>query len=68
MNAGEVWKYGITIDPTGRYPAQALSTLGLVMEIQARGTLPQVYVAEKVQLIDYATTHGALPPGNRIFK
>jgi hypothetical protein len=38
------------------------------MEIQARETLPQVYVAEKVQLIDYATTHGALPPGNRIFK
>ena len=68
MNAGDVWKYGISTNPTGRYPSQALSTLGLVMEIQARGTLPQVYVAEKIQLINYAVTNGSLPPGNRIFK
>jgi len=68
LNAGEVWKYGISTNADMRYPPQALSTLGLVMEIQTRGTLPQVYVAEKIQLINYAVTNGALPPGNRIFK
>lgn len=68
MNAGDFWKYGISIDPAGRYPAQALSTLGLRMDIQATGTLPQVYVSEKIQLINYAVSNGSLPPGNRIFK
>jgi hypothetical protein len=68
MNAGDVWKYGISTDPAGRYPAQALSTLGLRMDIQATGTLPQMYVAEKIQLINHAVSNGALPPGNRIFK
>jgi len=68
LDAGEVWKYGISTDPAGRYPAPALSVLGLRMDIQTTGTLPQVYVAEKMQLINYAVTNGALPPGNRIFK
>lgn len=68
MNAGDVWKYGISTDPAGRYPAQHLSVLGLRMDIQTTGTLPQVYVAEKIQLINYAVSNGALPPGNRIFK
>jgi hypothetical protein len=68
LNAGDVWKYGISTDPAGRYPAQALSVLGLRMDIQAVGTLPQVYIAEKIQLINYAVTNGSLPPGNRIFK
>jgi hypothetical protein len=68
LKAGEVWKYGISTDPAGRYPVESLGTFGLVMEIQTRGTLPQVYVAEKTQLINYAISHGSLPPGNRIFK
>ena len=68
LNAGDVWKYGISTDPAGRYPAQALGVLGLRMDIQATGTLPQVYVAEKAQLIYYFISNGSLPPGNRIFK
>lgn len=68
MNAGDVWKYGISTDAPGRYPSQALSTLGLRMDIQATGTLPQMYVSEKIQLINYAVSNGSLPPGNRIFK
>jgi len=68
LNAGDVWKYGISTEPAGRYPAQTLSVLGLRMDIQATGTLPQVYVAEKAQLIYYFISNGSLPPGNRIFK
>ena len=68
LKAGDVWKYGTTIDPGGRYPASALKIFNLEYEVQARGNHMTVLVAEKVQLIDYAITHGSLPPGNRIFK
>ncbi|MFN9676771.1 MAG: hypothetical protein ACK58C_04055 [Betaproteobacteria bacterium] len=68
MNAGDVWKYGMSTDPAGRYTAQALGTLGLRLDIQATGTRPQMYVAEKIQLINYAVSNGSLPPGTRIFK
>lgn len=68
LDAGDVWKYGMTIDPSNRYPLAAMQTLGLQMEIQATGTRSRVYVAEKLQLIQYYISHGSLPPGNRIFK
>ena len=28
----------------------------------------QLWIEEKRQLIDYASEHGCLPPGNKIFK
>lgn len=68
LNEGEVWKYGTTMDPAGRYSASALATLGLNMEIQATGTASQVLVQEKIMLIQYAIENGSLPPGNNIFK
>lgn len=68
MNAGDVWKYGTSADPTSRYAASALKSLGLIMNPQTAGTRYQVLVAEKMKLIEYAVTNWQLPPGNRIFK
>ena len=68
LNAGDVWKYGISTYPANRYPMAAMQTLGLRMDMQATGSLSQVYVAEKAQLIQHFISNGSLPPGNRIFK
>jgi hypothetical protein len=68
LNAGDVWKYGTTVDPSDRYSASALSTLGLSMQLQTTGTVSQVLVQEKIMLIGYAIRNGSLPPGNKIFK
>jgi RHS repeat-associated protein len=68
LEKGDVWKYGTTIDPAGRYSQSALATLGLRMEVQATGTNSQVLVAEKLQLIQYFLSNADLPPGNKIFK
>jgi len=68
LKAGDVWKYGTTADPAGRYPSAALQGLGLKMTIQSTGTRYQVLAQEKMMLIQHAVTHGSLPPGNKIFK
>jgi len=68
LKAGEVWKYGTSANPAGRYPAAAMQDLGLNMVIQATGNRYEVLAQEKIMLIGYYTLHGQLPPGNRIFK
>jgi hypothetical protein len=70
MNAGDVWKYGVTGSPEPRYSRAFLTRtgMGLRMVPEVQGTRTQVFVAEKIKLIDYAITHGELPPGNKIFK
>ena len=68
LNAGDVWKYGTTVDPEGRYSGTALDALNVRMQPEVVGSVSQVLVAEKIQLIQYAATNGTLPPGNKIFK
>lgn len=68
MTAGEVWKYGTTADPAGRYSATALSNLGLQMIVQTAGNAAQVLTQEKIMLIQYHQATGTLPPGNYRFK
>jgi len=68
LAAGDVWKYGTSIDPNGRYPLAGVQGLGLQMVVQTTGNHYQVLAQEKAMLIGYALTHGSLPPGNRIFK
>ncbi|WP_238541090.1 RHS repeat-associated core domain-containing protein [Polaromonas sp. CF318] len=68
LNAGEVWKYGTTVDPASRYSASTLAALKLQMVPQTVGTHYQVLTQEKIMLITHYTTHGQLPPGNKIFK
>nr|WP_249384163.1 hypothetical protein [Chitinivorax sp. B] len=68
LNAGDIWKYGTTSDPAGRYSATALNALGLRMLVQSTGTHYEVLAQEKLRLIEYFIANGTLPPGNRIFK
>lgn len=68
LKKGDVWKYGTTVDPAGRYPQSTLAVFGLRLNEQAYGNNSQVLVAEKIQLIRYYEVHGVLPPGNKIFK
>lgn len=68
LERGEVWKYGTTYDLEGRYSVTKLAALNVSMQIQSRGSLISTLIAEKTQLIFYAITHGALPPGNSRFK
>jgi hypothetical protein len=66
LQAGDLWKYGTTVG--NRYPAKALEAFNLQMVEQTWGTGLHVLTAEKIMLIQYATFHGQLPPGNKIFK
>jgi hypothetical protein len=68
LKAGDVWKYGTTVDTNTRYAASALQALNLQMVPQTTGSARQVLTQEKIMLINYAQTHGDLPPGNKIFK
>jgi hypothetical protein len=68
LNAGDVWKYGTTVDPAGRYPLSSLNGLNLKFVEQTAGTRYQVLAQEKLKLIQHAIQNGNLPPGNRIFK
>lgn len=66
--AGDVWKFGTTVDIGGRYAPSARVGLNLKMVEQARGTATHVLIQEKLMLIQHAILNGSLPPGNRIFK
>ncbi len=68
LKAGDVWKYGTTVDPNTRYAVNTLQALSLQMVPQTSGTAYQVLAQEKIMLIGYAQLHGDLPPGNKIFK
>ena len=71
LNQGDVWKYGTTGDPNGRYPQSYLDNIGstgVTMVPTGTGTYYQTLVQEKTNLIFYFITNGSLPPGNLIFK
>jgi len=71
LNAGDVWKYGETTNPSGRYSADDLSTVGaggVTQYNEFTGTQTQVKAMEKVKIYNYFITNGQLPPGNKIFR
>lgn len=68
LNAGEVWKYGETINPATRYDQSFLNGVGVQQENQFYGNQIQIKVAEKTKIYSYFVTHGHLPPGNKIFR
>ena len=68
LDKGDVWKYGTTYDPAGRYSITTLAALNVSMQTQMRGSYISTLIAEKTQLIFYAMMNGTLPPGNSRFK
>lgn len=70
LNAGDVWKYGQSIFGSGRsgYSQQYLTGLGVRYVTEFKGSQMQALMQEKLKLYSYALEHGALPPGNSIFR
>ena len=70
LNAGEVWKYGTTVNPSTRYLGVLLNNTGkgLRYDQMMSGTLPQALSAEKVAIQNYRQMFGKLPPGNKMVK
>jgi RHS repeat-associated protein len=68
LNAGDVWKYGETINPTTRYSETFKNGVGVYQEDQFWGNQIQIKVAEKTRIYSYFVTHGFLPPGNKVFR
>ena len=68
LNAGEVWKYGETINPGTRYDQGFLNGLGVRQRDEFWGNQIQIKVAEKTKIYSYFVNHGHLPPGNKIFR
>jgi RHS repeat-associated protein len=68
LNAGDVYKYGTTVDPAGRYSNSYLGALDVTMEKQAFGSMTFVLIQEKLRLLSYFTVYGQLPPGNKIWR
>jgi hypothetical protein len=66
LNAGDVWKYGQTMNPTTRYSQAFLRQWNLGYQPQYSGTRQQAMSAEKAQLLRYVVEFDELPPGNKI--
>ncbi|WP_366091718.1 RHS repeat-associated core domain-containing protein [uncultured Flavobacterium sp.] len=70
LNAGDVWKYGETSSPDGRYTQTQLDGIGPgVKQVnEFEGTKTQARIAEKSKIVNYYIQNGQLPPGNKIFR
>jgi hypothetical protein len=55
---GDVWKYGISVDPSGRYPKRTLTGLNLTMVEQTRGTANQVLSRRREIIVIYSEHQG----------
>ena len=54
LNAGEVWKYGVTRKgKEGRYTEQYLGANGLIYFVEFRGALQQCLAVEKQKIFNY---------------
>jgi hypothetical protein len=68
LNAGDVWKYGETTNPAGRYSPGQLSGLNVQQVNEFSGSQMSIKIAEKAKIYNYFITNGQLPPGNKIFR
>jgi len=70
LEAGEVWKYGITKNPFTRYTQKYLKNLGesgLEYKTLFESTLRrESATVEKMMIEQYEALHGVLPPGNKV--
>ncbi|MBY0067111.1 MULTISPECIES: DUF6443 domain-containing protein [Empedobacter] len=68
LNAGDVWKYGETTNPSGRYSGKELGAIGVEQKNEFSGTQRQIKMMEKAKIYGYYFQNGQLPPGNKIFR
>ncbi|XHR97255.1 RHS repeat-associated core domain-containing protein [Mucilaginibacter sp. UC70_90] len=68
LNAGDVWKFGQTTDPQGRYSDKYLGGAGLEQINMFQGNQMEIRIQEKIMIYGYFMEHGTLPAGNSIFR
>jgi len=68
LKAGEVWKYGKTINPTSRYTQRFLISTGLYFKAELMGSEQFVLSTERKWILRYLNRFGKLPPGNKAIK
>ncbi len=68
LNAGDVWKYGETTDPNGRYSQAWLDNNNLLFTPEYYGNQYECKAVEKAKLLKYFKDNWTLPPGNKIFR
>ena len=67
LTAGDVWKYGETIQGEKRYKKNSYEN-NFHMNAIFYGSKTEILIYEKKMLIEYYYKHRELPPGNKIFK
>ncbi|MCM1079020.1 MAG: hypothetical protein NC344_04775 [Bacteroidales bacterium] len=68
LHAGDVWKYGETIQGEKRYTNKFYETNSVKMVPLHYGNQMEIKVMEKMYIYGYVFKHGELPPGNKIFR
>lgn len=68
LNAGDVWKFGETTDPAGRYSGSYLRGMGLQQINLFTGSQMEIKIQEKIMIYGYFMERGSLPAGNSIFR
>lgn len=68
LKVGDVWKFGTTLNPDGRYTDKFLQTTGLVLVPEFVGKIGEVLFVERLKILNYIVSNGDLPPGNKGIK
>ncbi|WP_228256102.1 RHS repeat-associated core domain-containing protein [Acinetobacter halotolerans] len=67
LDAGDIWKIGVTIDTTKRYPISYLRNTGKGLELRpiSKDFPKDAFIKESTWLKNYREVYGKVPPGNK---
>lgn len=71
LEQGDVWKFGKTVDASGRYTDSYLDSIGpgVRLETEFEGTVDEAHKVEQMKIDNYVmdpSGSGELPPGNKV--
>lgn len=71
VEKGAVWKFGKTVDASGRYTDSYLDSIGpgVILETEFEGTVDEALKVEQMKIDNYVQDPGGsgeLPPGNKV--
>lgn len=64
LEAGQVWKYGTTMNPSDRYSQTFLQKYNLQYQTEFIGPVQAAIMVESMKIVNHAMMYGSLPPGN----
>jgi hypothetical protein len=68
LQAGDVWKYGTTVNPLTRYSQSFLNRYNLRYTTDTVGNVGHTLSSERNKILGYLQQAGSLPPGNKIIR